>query len=267
MKRAVAVIALICLGAFIVASKPDKATEHKQGRTQQEVGSTPAFDNTQNTPAHTQKADDDPPHWYTSLKRPEWWLVVVAFLTCFFIAWQSWEIRKSAKAALASVEAARVNSEVIMNSERSWVLGEVEELSIKDVLVYKAGGSEIVPVFCTLKNYGVRLVWIAAASFELRVVDSIASLPPEPEYGAYKPLGSEIPLLPESSGKYIRYPVTISVDEFGSVMAGRRQLYVWGFVRYRDIFGASRESRFCFHYFGNPPQFRYGGPPSYNQYT
>ena len=78
---------------------------------------------------------------------------------------------------------------------------------------------------------------------------------------------SEIPLLPESSGRYMRYTVFVTTDEFQLVMSKQRQLYVYGFVTYKDTFGLPRGSRFCFCYSGNPPKFVYGGPPAYNKYT
>jgi hypothetical protein len=67
---------LICVGAFVVAGKPDKATDHKEGKPQQEVNAAPTSKGTHNPDTHTGKADGDPPKWYASLKRPEWWLVV-----------------------------------------------------------------------------------------------------------------------------------------------------------------------------------------------
>ena len=92
----------------------------------------------------------------------------------------------------ASVEAAKRSAEAIINSERSWVIGDVEDLSIQDALLSKAAGSEVVPIFCTLKNYGVKPVWVVAASFELRIVDSTVCLPREPDYGEWKPLEGDI---------------------------------------------------------------------------
>lgn len=153
------------------------------------------------------------------------------------------------------------------NSERSWVLADIEEFSIKDVLLFSASGSRVVPIFCTLKNYGVKPVWITAASFELRVVESVTLLPKEPDYGTWEPFESEIPLLPESSGRYMRYPVSITTEECGFVMSGKQKLYVYGFVTYKDTFRSRRKSRFCFCFSGNPPRFVCSGPKGYNKYT
>ena len=65
----------------------------------------------------------------------------------------------------------------------------------------------------------------------------------------------------------MRYPLLISTADFQSVIAGKRQLYVYGFASYKDAFGLPRQSRFCFHYFGNPPRFQVGGPKEYNRYS
>jgi hypothetical protein len=53
------------------------------------------------------KLTADSPHWYTALKRPEWWVVIVAALTGGVIGWQSWETRKAAQATETNVEAGK----------------------------------------------------------------------------------------------------------------------------------------------------------------
>jgi len=154
----------------------------------------------------------------------------------------------------------------LTNSERSWVLADVEDFTVKDMLLCEAAGSDAGLVFCRLKNYGIKPVWIIAVSCNLKIVASATELPEEPDYGDWKPFEGQLPLLPESAGRYVRRPLVISIAEFQSVLAKKRELYVYGFATYKDAFGLLRESRFCFNYVGNPPCFQPGGPKNYNRY-
>ena len=47
-----------------------------------------------------------PDRWYTSLKHPDWWVVIIAGITGIFVCWQSWETRKAANAARRQSEIA-----------------------------------------------------------------------------------------------------------------------------------------------------------------
>ena len=172
-------------------------------------------------------------------------------------------------AAAAGIAAFFVYRQIVAfrNSERSWVLADVEDFTVKDMLLCQAAGSDASLVFCRLKNYGIKPVWMTAVSCNLKVVRSLEELPKEPDYGDWKPFEGQLPLLPELTGRYLRRPLAISVAEYQSVLAGRQQLCVYGFATYKDTFGLPRESRFCFLYVGNPPSFQPGGPAKYNRYT
>lgn len=60
-----------------------------------------------------------------SVGNHDWWLVVPAYITLAFLCWQSWETRRSAKAAEKSAEAALLNAQALVNAERSWILAEL----------------------------------------------------------------------------------------------------------------------------------------------
>ena len=53
--------------------------------------------------------------WYA---KPEWWLVILGFLTLAFLAWQTWETKLAAQAAQSSIGAFK-------NSERSWIMADI----------------------------------------------------------------------------------------------------------------------------------------------
>ncbi|MGD0617992.1 MAG: hypothetical protein ABSB67_10075 [Bryobacteraceae bacterium] len=53
-------------------------------------------------------------------------LVLVGFLTFGVVAWQSWETREAAQAGRAGAEAALLNAQAVINSERPWIVVSVE---------------------------------------------------------------------------------------------------------------------------------------------
>ena len=53
----------------------------------------------------TQHSDDDPPHWYQPIERPDWWLVIIAALTGLAIAYQAREMRRTTQVMKDSLDA------------------------------------------------------------------------------------------------------------------------------------------------------------------
>jgi hypothetical protein len=93
------------LFTIAVTGKPNQTADQHQQSAQQKPQSSVASKN--NDPANTyaEKTDSNPPKWYTSLERPEWWLVIVGFLTLIFIAWQAYETKLAVQGAADSVGA------------------------------------------------------------------------------------------------------------------------------------------------------------------
>lgn len=79
------------------------------------IDSHDTYNNPQQGPA---KSSDQPARWYAPAKRPEWWLVVLGFLTLGFIGWQAWETRKAAEAGNMAARAALKQAEIQQESLR-----------------------------------------------------------------------------------------------------------------------------------------------------
>lgn len=94
-------LALIFL-AVIVPGKPNQAGNGKNKGSQSKPQTTLTLINNESPETHSEKAGENAPHWYTHLKRPEWWLVIAAFVTLLVIAWQSVETRRAAEATQRS---------------------------------------------------------------------------------------------------------------------------------------------------------------------
>jgi hypothetical protein len=97
--------------------------------------------------AHAGESNPNPPKWYASLKRPEWWLVGVGFLTLGLIWYQAKKtaeaaeatqratevikgqtaiLKDSVAAAEKSADAALLNARAVINAERPWIVVSVE---------------------------------------------------------------------------------------------------------------------------------------------
>jgi hypothetical protein len=236
---------------------------------------------------HQGATNPNPPKWYTPLKRPEWWLVGVGFITLGLIYWQAKKTAEAAEAtqrateaikgqttilegsvaaAEKSAEAAKLNAQAVINSERPW-------LFIKTSDPGQSPRTAIVTF--TFINRG-RTPAEVTAHYVDRFFCIPDNLPPVPEYplAGYE-LSHKLYLAPED---------TFSLDSLNSrdfsddawkeasiPNAGGR--YKWlvfqGHVVYRDLITREQhETRFC--YFLSPNAW-VGlipcGPPGYNQHT
>jgi hypothetical protein len=121
---AVIMVTVLTLTAILLGheaqqcASTEKASPNKQGQ------SSLSFPSNSCACENEQPAQNQSPHWYTPLKRPEWWLVILAIPTLIFVGWQARETARSAKAAQG-------NAEALINSERAWVIAELVPICVK----------------------------------------------------------------------------------------------------------------------------------------
>ena len=136
----------------------------------------------------------DPPKWY-SHQKPEWWLVVVGFLTIGLIWWQAKKTADAAEATKSSVAVlerqtavlkdsvaaaeknadaardaamtSRISTEAMLNSERAWILAELgwnkdagHVLEVSGMEKGKSIDTTNVCVKLTCRNEGRTPAWI-----------------------------------------------------------------------------------------------------------
>src|SRR5216684_728302 len=92
------------------------------------------------------------PNEYAAITRPEWLLVIAAFLTLGVIAWQAWETRRSVQAGLKNVE-------LLISKDRARlqiIAGEVPVI----------GNTEIA-IRCYLNNVGPTMAFIDGGGMAL----------------------------------------------------------------------------------------------------
>src|SRR5580704_17040125 len=80
------------------------------------------LDNCEESSAHPAEANDGPPSWYTPIERalaqPDWWLVIIAFLTGCAIAYQAREMASATDEMKKSTNAAMLSAKTLVASER-----------------------------------------------------------------------------------------------------------------------------------------------------
>src|SRR5207302_6246690 len=85
-------VAVLCFGAINFLTQPkDSSTKNETPATRNTPTLAPPNSDHKSASA-TEATKSSPPHWYTS---SEWWLVIIAALTGFAIAYQAREMVKT----------------------------------------------------------------------------------------------------------------------------------------------------------------------------
>jgi hypothetical protein len=225
--------------------------------------------------------------WYTS---PEWWLVILGFPTIIFIAWQAIATRQAAVAAEA-------NTNVIINSERAWVVVKPYKWSPEFFPKWEAGDTKPEGDMGTwpishrfpaqITNVGRTPAQIEGIAIHyVRLSTNPSQLAAEPNYGEI--ISQKVLLVPNDELAVVS---TLSPDDgtltkaqVSAIAAKKEFLYAYGIVKYRDVHEREHETRFGYLY-STPPEyrimkegkiepisfdkaiFRPGGPPAYNRNT
>lgn len=129
MLKRLVILAIAAIVAVSLSGQPNQTANQKQKPAKQSQP-TVLPEDSQNKQTSGQadqpKPDTNPPKWYAALERPDWWVVGLALITACVICWQSWEMRKSAKGAQKAAEATLLNTQVVINAERAWIVVDVE---------------------------------------------------------------------------------------------------------------------------------------------
>ena len=99
LKKIVMAPVAVLLAAIALSAQPNKNATQKETTAPEKnlpVISTPNHQNSGKTNAT--KPSPDPPASPTPLKDPNWALVIVGTITCFFIGWQTVLTKKAAEA-------------------------------------------------------------------------------------------------------------------------------------------------------------------------
>lgn len=151
-------------------------------------------------------------------------------------------------------------------AERAWVVADTPNLPVVNPQTGDAEISWILP------NNGRTPAWVTELGTATRIERVGEELPENPPYtmsGPFPPEGSVL----TPTGR-IERGITIPAANMAAVEQGTHTLYVFGIVKYRDIFENQQEYRYCFKFHPGPTAdnpaprgFYVGGPAAYNKAT
>lgn len=170
----------------------------------------------------------------------------------------------------------------IKNTERAWLIATPTEWSpyLRSDGPHQLRGENVFKV--KVANIGKTPARVIRSSVRYVLIDSLGALPKEPDYGTLDPEQDLIVAPheveePESSlvsRAVLEQPNgLLSWQDHTAITEQTKVLYAFGFVRYLDIHGTKRETRFGYRYVHRKPAeavgsaFAQAGPAAYRRTT
>jgi hypothetical protein len=234
MLKRLAILAVVLTVAVSMSCQPNKATDQKQEHAEATNSAITAANgiNKQNrSTANETKSNSNPPKWYAAIKRPEWWLVIIAALTGIVVGWQAWETRKAAEASRDSIA-------LILRKERPRITVEDPPhgliIDMREMIFMD-------PILIDISNRGFTQALNVRASGGVIMVESATS----PQLKTVRHVA--VPAIIEANGD----PVTIALHYAeGFPVTGPADVpevfytHVLGRITYEDYMGARYETTF-----------------------
>jgi hypothetical protein len=254
----VKVLILLCLwqGATHKDNPPAHAIHQDSGNQDDKVKppSAPVYNpaSSVNTDQNSKENRKDP--------TPDWilvWITGIYTIVSGLTLWAIWHQNRSTQNAERAVLIPQWDNMVHINPEHK-------------------NGDPLSHCFqWTFANWGKGPAFIDETFAEMALIDAIESLPTRPKFGKPKHfMGDPVP--PGKAFEPGFYAPMKETRSFEIVEAeyrtGGKILYVYGFVRYRDMFGRPHETRFGLRYRAAPELrheydgFLMDGPKAYNKY-
>jgi hypothetical protein len=261
--KALAIFALLLLPTHTTPNK-NQHTYHEQSNSSDSRSPTSTYVN--NEPSYRENDEGKnktPPPW----ANPEWWLCGVGIVTLWFIWLQAHATAIAARASLESIQA-------VMNTERGFLLVDWDDLICLDEPPTEVNEWKL-SLPWNVRNTGKSPVFLVETCCKFIMLAEMSDLNEEPLYPPPIPARDEPVTTDKKSESFI---VTMETDiPFGEVetiyKSRKGILYVYGYVKYLDIFKREHYTRFGLRYFAYPDpkreydKFRIGGPNKYNEYT
>jgi hypothetical protein len=135
---AVKTTVILCVIAVGFLAQPSKAPKDNKADTTDHAPNTITVVNNEEPRADTPTPEHGIHRVYAALKRPDWWLVIVAAITAAFICWQARETAGATRAMRDSIphqeqaaKAALFNAQAVVNAERAWIIPELKCLNVE----------------------------------------------------------------------------------------------------------------------------------------
>lgn len=164
-------------------------------------------------------------------------------------------VKDTRKATVAVQEANEIAREGIEKQSRAYVYPEVVEgVSQPDNTDQSFGWAFAI----RWKNSGITPAVSASIVIWAEVVDG--ALPDDFQFD--RRANDHVPIVFGPNMPVTSAYVGVSADDIKKVFAGEKALYLWGWVKYRDVFPATpeRQTRFCYRLFPNGDPTKAVGP-------
>jgi hypothetical protein len=206
-----------------------------------------------------------------------WWadllLAIVGVGTLIVVCVQAQRMKEHAEEFKKIAAAAFLNAQAVINAERAWMVANAENLHIP----HSQWSNEIVGFDIRCVNKGKTPAFLLemgnhGITHPRGTLLPAVQPPYEPQY-VEKWDGDGLPLQPGAD--MVRHLIIItSCPE--KIHIGQDDLWIYGYIKYRDAFGVDRETRYCFLWDNNcskfieedrPSCYMPRGPASYNRAT
>jgi len=283
--RVLAVVALLVAVPASVGEQytPKTKQQKKESKNQavQPKPTTPTPEVLPSTPASAptpQAKEQTPkPELKPFLSHGEWVIgsltaiyVVISFFSFMAIKRQAHIAEQAATAAQDAAKAAERNTEALINIERPFLLVTGVRYDVLPGKTPDGHYENASHVHFTFKNFGNSPAWCITLGGRFKAFAKADDLLGEPDYGNIDDIETYgIVLPPGEEREILNITHQGAEEEFSAVVAGELFWFAYGFFRYRDIFGRTHETRFCYASSGGRAiHFRpHQAPPAYNRHT
>jgi hypothetical protein len=146
-------------------------------------------------------------------------------------------------------------------NERAWVVPIIGE-------IVPTPNPKVFQIQVDLRNNGKTPAWITAAGSQGKGATKQKPLPDVPPYTEMGPFSEKGSLLSPTGALPQGFP--ISQEWIDQVLAGQTTLFLFGYAKYRDVYGDIHITRYCFESkksqdanHPHPLEFYVGGPNNY----
>jgi hypothetical protein len=150
--------------------------------------------------------------------------------------------RKNADAAKVSADAAKDSFQSVIDSERAWVVADAPRVQT-DI-----ASGQSVRVLCTVRNRGKTMARVIAKGENYSIEATPDNLAASPDYGKPADWPDGVVLSPASESVLTRTLQVANSETWQRVSNGSMVLFVFGFVKYLDVFNREHESRYIFRF-------------------
>jgi hypothetical protein len=257
---------LLILSLFAVTTV--NPSQKKQAETQPQSTNTQSLPNPTSPVTVVVNQPAPETHKDASKKQARDWydiLVLIAAFVAAFIGLRSLhQVKRQAEATEAAANAAKDNARAVINAERAWVMASIQRVPGQGTLGIQTTNGEGItttgyPVRIVTKNDGKTPAWIVEKRAVFVIRKHSEPLPAEPDINSMKIIQDSLePLTVGEETKLDKTLTSVGIQDYD------HPAYIYGRIKYRDVFSDNRETFFGYEVAVNGHLERLSGYPKYN---